>query len=102
MLERNIERNCGDYARERGVMHLKFTSPGRVSVPDRIVLAHIPDWLVPVIAKYICFVEYKRKGQKPTVAQEREHARLRALGFTVHVIDNTDDGKAVIDAMGDK
>ena len=102
MLERNIERNCGNYARDQGVMHLKFTSPGRAAVPDRLVLAQIPDWLVPVVAKYICFIEYKRKGQEPTVPQQREHARLRALGFTVHVIDNTDDGKVVIDAMGDK
>lgn len=102
MLERNIERNCGDHARDQGIMHLKFTSPGRRAVPDRLLLAKIPEFLIPVIAQYICFIEYKRKGEKPTVPQQREHARLRALGFTVHVIDNVEDGKAVIDAMGEK
>ena len=66
-----------------GGMALKFTSPGRRSVPDRIVL--MPGGVVR-------FVEVKAPGEVPTPAQEREHARLRAMGFCVCVLD---DKKAV-------
>lgn len=100
MLEKDIEVKVCQYARVQGVAAYKFTSPARAAVPDRIKLAPIPEWLRPVVAQYIRFVEYKRSGQKPTPAQEREHARLRELGFTVDIIDNVQDGKAVIDKMG--
>lgn len=99
MLEKQIEAKGGDYAKTKGVLHLKFTSPGRAAVPDRLLLSEVPEFLRPTIAKYVRFVEYKREGQKPTAAQAREHERLRALGFTVDVIDNVDDAKQSIDEM---
>ena len=86
LLEKDIEKRGGDYARDHGQAEYKFTSPGRAAVPDRLHLAPIPKVLRPIIAKYIRFVEYKRGGQKPTVPQQREHARLREMGFTVEVI----------------
>lgn len=101
MLEKEIEKKGGEYAAKKGVMHLKFTSPARASVPDRLLLAKMPEFMIPVIARYIRFVEYKREGCKPTPAQEREHARLRALGFTVDVIDHVVDARLLIDEMGD-
>ncbi|MDN7658481.1 hypothetical protein [Burkholderia cenocepacia] len=57
----------------------KFSSPARVSVPDRIVI-------FPPARIY--FVELKRPGNKPTKGQLREHERLRALGCDVRVIDS--------------
>lgn len=99
-LERDIERRGGEYAKTRGVLHLKFTSPQRAAVPDRLLLAEIPEFLRPLVAQFVRFAEYKRKGKRPTEAQEREHARLRALGFTVDVIDSVDDAKRAIDEMG--
>lgn len=100
MLEKDIERRGGDYAKAKGILHLKFTSPGRAAVPDRLLLAEIPELLRPVIAQYVRFVEYKREGQKPTPSQEREHSRLRAMGFVVEVVDNVPDAKRVCDEMG--
>lgn len=101
MLEKDIENLVCRYARGEDVTAYKFNSPARAAVPDRLMLAKIPLILRPVIAKYIRFVEMKREGAKPTAAQTREHTRLRALGFTVEVVDNVPDGKIVIDSMGD-
>jgi len=99
VLEKQIEAKGGEFAKDEDILHLKFTSPGRAAVPDRVLLAHIPESLRPLIAKYIRFVEYKREGQKPTPAQEREHARLRGRGFTVDVVDSIEGAKQVIRDM---
>lgn len=101
MLEKDIERRGGEHAKQRNVLHLKLVSPGHNSLPDRLLLAPIPEFLRPLIAKYVRMVEYKQKGKKPTPAQEREHTRLRALGITVDVIDTVDDARRVVDGMGD-
>ncbi|WP_106494147.1 VRR-NUC domain-containing protein, partial [Escherichia coli] len=53
--------------------------PGRRSIPDRIVL--LP-------GGRIIFVECKSPGKPPRPDQLREHGRLRALGFTVVVLDS--------------
>jgi len=99
-LEKKIEEHGGKVAKECGVLHLKFTSPQRAAVPDRLVLAEIPEILRNVIGQYVRFIEYKAEGKLPTAAQEREHARLRALGFRVDVVDNKKDAEKVIRGMG--
>lgn len=43
------------------------------------------------------FVEFKRQGKKPRPEQEYEHARLRARGFRVYVVDNRDSGLEVLE-----
>ena len=101
MLEKDVERKSGDIAKQRGFLHLKFTSPGRAAVPDRLVLAQIPEWLRPVVAKYVRFVEYKAAGKKPTGPQMREHERLRTLGFAVDVVDDVNDARDIFEGMGD-
>lgn len=88
LLEKDIEDAVCRYARSKGFMALKFTSPNRRSVPDRIILG--PD-------RAVWFIEFKRKGAKPTAAQEREHCKLRQMGFVVHVVDDIDRGKRLID-----
>lgn len=91
MLEKQIEDAVCRYAREKGMLAYKFTSPARSAVPDRLFIA----------PKGICFFcEFKRGGQNPTLAQNREHERLRQQGVSVFVIDNVPDGKAMIDVMG--
>ena len=90
MLEKQIESKVCDYAKTKNVLVYKFTSPARAAVPDRLFIA--PDGRV-------WFCEFKREGQKPTPAQEREHAKLRAQKVNVFVIDNVEDGKAMINLM---
>ncbi|EKN6174714.1 VRR-NUC domain-containing protein [Yersinia enterocolitica] len=77
--EDSIEDNLVKEVKKAGGIAYKFISPGRRSVPDRLVL--LPDGKV-------IFVECKAPGEKPTAAQLREHDKLRALGFTVRVLDS--------------
>ena len=89
-LEKHIEAKVCDYAKQRGLLVYKFTSPARAAVPDRL-------FVLP--GGRVFFIEFKREGQKPTPAQTREHARLWAHGVTVCVVDNVLDGLRVIDEM---
>ena len=89
-LEKDIEARVCEYARSKGVLAYKFTSPARAAVPDRLFIA--PDGRV-------WFCEFKREGQKPTVAQEREHLKLRQSKVSVFVVDNVPEGKIMIDMM---
>jgi hypothetical protein len=70
---------------------LKFVSPGRRGVPDRLVLRPVPEAVRDLVAQYVRFVELKRPGEKPRPEQVREHERLRALGYRVDVIDNMEN-----------
>ena len=90
MLEKQVESAVCDYARTRGVLAYKFTSPARAAVPDRLFVA--PDGRM-------WFCEFKREGAKPTPAQDREHTRLRQQKVIVVVIDNVIEGKNMIDLM---
>ena len=90
MLEKQIEAKVCEYARERGLLVYKFTSPARAAVPDRLFV--LPNGKM-------FFVEFKREGEKPTPAQEREHHRLRQHKVSVWVIDNVIDGKEMVDFM---
>lgn len=82
MLEKHIEAALVRRVKKLGGLCEKFTSPSARSVPDRIVT--MPGGV-------IIFVELKATGKKPTELQERDHARRRALGCDVRVI-NTKEG----------
>jgi hypothetical protein len=90
MLEKQIEAKVCDYAKSKGVLAYKFTSPARAAVPDRMFIS-------PVGRVWFC--EFKREGQKPTAAQDREHNKLRQQKVNVFVIDNVAEGKTMIDVM---
>lgn len=87
-LESTIEREVCSYAKSKGIEHRKFTTPNRRSAPDQMFLLG---------NGRVHFIEFKRKGEKPTRGQLREHDDLRALGYVVGVIDNVADGKLLID-----
>ena len=87
-LESVVERKVCRYGNSIGITSQKFTSPNRRSVPDRIF------FLGNGIVK---FIEFKRAGEKPTDAQQREHERLRNMGYEVHVVDNVEDGELLLD-----
>lgn len=87
MRESDIERSERKRHAAEGSLLLKFVSPGRNSVPDDILLRQIPPEHQEIVARYFRFIEFKAPGQKPRPSQTREHERLRALGFTVDVID---------------
>ena len=88
MKESEIEKKVSDYVKSQGGLCYKFTSPARRAVPDRIViLPNIP----------IFFIEFKATGEWATPAQVREHTRLRKRGVNVYVVDDVNDGIAVVD-----
>lgn len=94
--ESQVEERITSRAKEHKGTAYKFTSPGRRSVPDRlIVCACIPPELRPL------FIEAKRPGAKATPQQEREHKKLRDRGATVFVADDYDIVDAIFESICD-
>lgn len=75
MRESSIERYLVQGASRLGGEAKKLT--GRRNDTDRLVLWHWP---------IIDFVETKADGEEPRRGQLREHARLRARGYSVFVL----------------
>jgi hypothetical protein len=90
MLEKDIERKVCDYAKRKGCLVYKFTSPNRASVPDRLLITDTGT---------VFFIEFKRAGKKPTDGQAREIKRLKEQGVSVFVIDDVNVGKQVVGLM---
>lgn len=87
MRESLIEKKDRKRIAAAGGRMLKFVSPGLVGVPDDIVLRPVPPEHQPLVAQYFRFAEYKKPGEEPKPHQVRRHNELRAMGFTVDVID---------------
>lgn len=85
MSEKAIEHYLYTQCKKRGWLCEKFTSPGRRSVPDRIITA----------PGFIGFVECKAPGKVATELQLRDHVRRIKLGCSVWVADS----KPVVDAI---
>lgn len=85
ILEKHIEAAFVARVKALGGMAEKFTSPAKRSVPDR---------LVTLPGGRIVFAEIKNVGKKPTLAQQADHARRRALGCEVVVIDTMEAANA--------
>lgn len=88
-LEKVIEQKVCDHAKTLGCLVYKFTSPSRRSVPDRL-------FIMPG-GKGVFFIEFKRRGAKPTPSQEVEIAKIHEQGIAVFVVDSVETGKHVID-----
>ena len=89
LCEAQIERAVCEYAKSKGILVYKFSSPAHVSVPDRMFLRD----------GEVIFIEFKAPGNKATATQLREHDRLRNQEFEVHVIDDIENGKELIDEI---
>ncbi|WP_050514211.1 MULTISPECIES: PDDEXK family nuclease [Streptomyces] len=76
--ESTIEDYLLSQCREHGFLCLKFVSPARRGVPDRIVVA----------LGRIVFVEVKCPGGRLRKLQQLMHAKLRCHGAEVHVVDD--------------
>jgi hypothetical protein len=89
-LEKDIEKRVCDYAKSLGMLVYKFTSPSRRSVPDRMFITK---------TGVVFFIEFKRKGEKPTAAQEVEIGKILDTGVQVNVVDAVEQGKHIIKTM---
>lgn len=88
--ESTIEKAVCDYAKGKGFLAYKFTSPQRRSVPDRLFIG--PHGTV-------FFIEFKAPGKEPTDAQFREIDKLRENRAVVFVADTVEKGIRVIDMV---
>lgn len=84
--ENKVEKYLRERIKELRGECLKFTSPGRTGVPDRIVI--LP-------GGQLIFVELKRPKKGATDDQKRVHERLRDLRQNVIVIDS----RELVDAV---
>jgi hypothetical protein len=78
MLEQKVEAHLLARCREMGFLCMKFTSPGRAGVPDRVV----------VTPARTVFVEAKRPGGKLRRLQQEVTEKMRRAGAEVHVVDS--------------
>jgi hypothetical protein len=99
MSEKKTELKGGKLCKELGLEHLKFTSPARRSVPDRIILGCVAPEDRETVAKYVRFVEYKSATGKLTSGQVREIMRLEARGFRTEVVNDIDNQRDVFEEM---
>ena len=86
LIESNIEEPVCEAAVAAGWLVRKVKWIGRVSAPDRLMARD----------GVILLVEFKRPGESPRPNQAREHKRFADVGVKVHVIDNLEDGLALI------
>lgn len=91
LLEKHIEKPVCRYAKNTHHMIAeKFTSPAKRSVPDQ---------LFTTVHGVIFFIEFKAPGEVPTEKQGKDHKKRRDKGCLVFVVDDIDQGKAIIDLM---
>ena len=88
MLERDIEKAIKEYARSRGFLAYKFTSPGHIGVPDGLFISP---------TGFVIFVEFKQTGKKPTAMQQRAIDRINQHGVLALVVDSVEQGRGLID-----
>ena len=90
MLEKEIEKKLVKEVKNMGGIAAKFVSPGFDGVPDRLVL--LPKGKM-------AFIELKAKGKKLRPLQKRRIKQFQALGFSCHVIDDTNLIGGVLDEI---
>jgi hypothetical protein len=86
--ESEIETALCERVENKGGIAYKFVSPSRNGVPDRLLLYPIAKEHIDIVARYVHFVETKAPGKKPKPWQDREHKRLKKMGFIVEVLDH--------------
>ena len=89
MLERDIEKTVKEYARSKGFLAYKFTSPGHSFVPDGLFISPTGT---------VFFIEFKRPGGKATTGQLREFVRIEKHNVAVSVVDNVQVGIRIVDS----
>lgn len=86
--EKDLERTFSECLnRTKKVWVIKLLSTFVKGLPDRMIMCR---------GGYVGFAEIKTTGKKPTKIQTYIHEKLRALGFTVFVIDDLESRDSAI------
>jgi hypothetical protein len=106
--ESKIEKHLRREIEKLGGWMEKHVCPGRRGVPDNIVMwpeadiADIPGVGRCTYGQYVEFIETKAPDGIYKVLQQRDHARRRAMGFTVHVIWTMDQAEEYLKSRGER
>lgn len=87
MKESTTEQSVCRFARERGILAWKLTSPGNRGVPDRMFLGG---------KGRVVFIEFKRPGKAATPLQAKRGRELMERGFAWHCVDSVDEGVRIL------
>jgi len=87
-LETQLETKVGKYAKSKGCLSFKFSSPANRGVPDRIFIG--PNGVV-------LFMELKAPGKTPTGLQEKHLRKIKENGGNAVWSDSLEDAKTYID-----
>jgi hypothetical protein len=99
LLEKDIQKQCVDWARARGYWARKFSSQSQRSVPDYLFAKRLSDvWSTQV---YFA-TEFKAPGKSSTEAQVEEQKAMLLAGWYVFESDNFEKFKrevTIIEAL---
>lgn len=90
MLEKEVERRMCALIRMRGGLTYKFTSPGNVGVPDRLVITPMG---------VVWFVELKTEVGRLEKMQKWQKSELEKRGANVRVIHGWDAAKEFVNEV---
>lgn len=86
-----IEKDIENYLKRKCPgLCLKFTSPGRVGVPDRILLHK----------GLVHFIEVKAPGRQPRPSQRVVFKEFEREGHKVHVVDSYESVDLLLKGLG--
>ena len=91
--ESQLERKLYDKIKHLGGLPLKFISPGRAGVPDRIVL---------MPGGKVYFVEMKSSVGQTSIIQDYVFKKFSELGFKVHIINSVESLKNFLSVITDE
>jgi len=98
LLEKDVQKQCVDWARARGYWARKFSSQSQRSVPDYLFAGgYHPNGLWEkerLDAQFAC--EFKAPGKTSTEAQIEEQEAMRLVGWFVFECDNFEKFKATV------
>lgn len=86
MKESKIEKQIVDHAKSLGWHVLKFVSPSKRGVPDRIFFK----------SGIVLFMEIKKEGEPPRRQQIKRLKELNDQNIPAFVVDDIDQGKKII------
>ena len=88
MLESEIEKKVKAYAKSKGWLPFKFSSPNHRGVPDGIFIR----------SGCVFFIEFKQLGKKPTKLQRLTIDKITSQNIKVFICDSVESGKEIINA----
>lgn len=89
MRESRVEGHLVNRCQRAGFLCLKFVSPGRGGVPDRVVITPVGT----------VFVEVKRPGEQLRRRQRAVSRKMRRHGAIVHVVSTLNEADQLVEDL---